>query len=304
MAIAFNRTHCGKSFEVNESLAGRRSRCKQCGTVGRIPSRTEVAVPVLERRVLPAPEASRPRKRRKRQRPEYDRETWSSLAIGASLAAFALAVPQVGRIPGVLITVIHEAGHTATAWLMGSPAVPSFDLSYGGGVSYRLARQPVLIVLIYAALVALAYRNRDDRPIVLAVLAGIVLYTAVVFSPLRSLLIIAMGHGAELILAGVFLYRALSGRQILRSAERPLYAFLGLYIIMARARFAYLLIMSAEHREEYSLAKGGGDWMDFSRIANEHLHVRLEAVAAAFLIACVLTPLAAFLFHHLGRRPW
>ena len=42
--------------------------------------------------------------------------------------------------------------------------------------------------------------------------------------------------------------------------------------------------------------------MDFSLIANEHLHVRLEAIAALFLVACALPPLAAFLTH-LSLRP-
>jgi hypothetical protein len=137
---------------------------------------------------------------------------------------------------------------------------------------------------------------------VITILAAVIVYSAVVFSPLRDLMITTMGHGAELIFAGVFLHRALSGSQVLRSKERPLYAFLGLYIVLADARFAYRLITSPEYREDYGLAKGGGDWMDFSRIANEHLHVRLEVVAATFLLACALTPLAAFVFHYGGRR--
>ena len=129
----------------------------------------------------------------------------------------------------------------------------------------------------------------------IAILVGVALYSAAAFSPLRELLIVAMGHGSELLFAGVFLYRALSGSQVLRSEERPLYAFIGLYIVLFDARFAYQLIASPEHREAYGDAKGGGHWMDFSVIANEHLHVRLEAVAALFLVACALPPLVAFL---------
>ena len=134
------------------------------------------------------------------------------------------------------------------------------------------------------------------------VLAVIILYSAVVFSSLRDVLITTMGHGAELLFAGIFLYRALSGSQVLRSEERPLYAFLGLYIVLADARFAYRLITSPEYREDYGSAKGGGHWMDFSQIADEQLHIRLEVVAALFLLACVLTPLAAFLAHQYRRR--
>jgi hypothetical protein len=71
---------------------------------------------------------------------------------------------------------------------------------------------------------------------------------------------------------------------------------------LADARFAYRLITSHEHRKNYGLLKGGGHWMDFSLIADEHLHGRLEVVAALFLVACALAPAAAFLIHWYRRR--
>ena len=222
--------------------------------------------------------------------------------VGFGLAIVALVVRQVGFVVGVLITVIHELGHVATAWIFGSPALPSFDLFYGGGVSHTFARQPVLILLVYAAFAGLAYRLRDQRRVLVAILVVVGLYSGVVFSPLREILITAMGHGMELLLAGVFLYRALSGSHVLRSQERPLYAFLGLYIVLTDARLAIRLISSHEFREDYGQAKGGAYSMDFSRIAEENVHVRVELVAALFLIACALTPLAAFLFHEYRRR--
>jgi hypothetical protein len=300
--IAFTCPFCDKLFQVDEGLAGRRSRCKQCGTVTRILAPAAAAASVLPRLAAPKPEVSPRRATRKRDRKAIDRSAVTSLAIGFGLACFAFFVPLASFVLHVLITVIHELGHVATAWIMGSPAVPSFDLTYGGGISHLFARQPVLIFLIYGALAALAFRERHYRPVLCTVLAVIILYSAVVFSPLRDLLITTMGHGAELLFAGIFLYRALSGSQVLRSEECPLYAFLGLYVVLADAGFAYRLITSPEYREEYGEAKGGGHWMDFSRTADEHLHVRLEVVAALFLLACVLTPVAAFLVHQYRRR--
>ena len=114
------------------------------------------------------------------------------------------------------------------------------------------------------------------------------------------------GAGARMaltmLIAGIFLYRALSGNQILRNEERPLYAFLGLYILMADGRFAYQLISSHEHREAYGDAKWGGHPMDFDLIANNHLHWRLESVATLFLVVCSLTPVAAILAHRFRGR--
>ncbi len=308
--IAFTCVGCGKSFRVDEGLAGRRSRCARCGAVTRIPSPGPPPIAPASR---PAPTANPPAPgvrgpprgawvRRSCKKKTSDRDAWVSLAIGAGLAAVALAVPLIGLVPAVLMTVIHELGHVATAWLFGSPAVPSFDLTYGGGVTHAFDRQPLLLVVIYGVFAFLAFRARDDRPALITVLVAVALYSVAAFSPLRDLLITAMGHGMELLIAGVFLYRALSGSQILRGAERPLYAFLGLYIVLDGARFAFRLIASREHREEYGEAKGGGHWMDFSRIADQHLHGRLELVATLFLMACALTPLAAFLVHRYGRR--
>jgi hypothetical protein len=76
----------------------------------------------------------------------------------------ALAVPTIEFVIHMLITVIHELGHTATAWLLASPAVPSFDLAYGGGVSLVLARQALLVIAAYAILAFFLFRARDDRP--------------------------------------------------------------------------------------------------------------------------------------------
>ena len=219
--IAFTCVGCGRSIQVPDDLAGRRTRCKPCGAVTRIPVLAPAPLPAAPR-PAPAPEVNpqRPRPKRKRKKTS-NRDAWVSLAIGAGLAVVALMVPPVVFVLHVLITVIHELGHTATAWLFGSPALPSFDLSYGGGVSHAFAQQPILMVLIYAGLAFLVFRARDDRPMLIVIVVGIALYSVAAFSPLRELLIVAMGHGSELLFAGVFLYRALSGSQILRSEERP-----------------------------------------------------------------------------------
>jgi hypothetical protein len=261
------------------------------------------AIPLLE--VLSTDRVSagpKPPPARRRKPKATDQDPWISLAIGSGLAAIAFFVPLVGFVINVLVTVIHELGHVATAWLLGSPALPSFDLFYGGGVSHTFARQPILILLVYMALAALAYRSRDERNMLVGTLVAAGFYSVVVFSPLRDLLIVAMGHGSELLFAGVFLYRALSGSHLLRSQERPLYAFLGLYIVLNGARLACRLISSQEFREEYGRAKGGAYSMDLSRIAEEYLHIRLEVVAVCFLVACALPPVAAFLADFFRRH--
>ena len=46
-------------------------------------------------------------------------------------------------------------------------------------------------------------------------------------------------------------------------------------------------------REMYAAAKGGGHWMDFSRLAGEYFGVSLQVVAGVFFILCLLPPTIA-----------
>lgn len=303
--IAFSCAGCGKAFQVDESLAGRRSRCKRCGAVTTIPM-AEPVLPTLAPRPAPAPEAGPERKRKKKKKTRklgtIDRDAWIAIGIGSALAGVALAVPIIGFVIHVLRIVIHELGHTATAWLFASPAVPSFDLAYGGGVSLILARQPLLMVAAYGIFAFLLFRARGDRPELIKWASSALLYSVAMFTSMRGLLITAMGQGTELLVAGIFLHRALSGNQILRSEERPAYAFVGLFIVLFNARFAIDLMSSQASRDAYGDEKGGGHWMDFDVIASDYLHCSLQTVAALYLLACVLTPAAAFLVHRYGSR--
>jgi hypothetical protein len=311
MAVTFSCERCGKRYQVGVDLAGRSVKCKACGSVMRIPSPNVAKAPApveaagqpLPRLSAPAPPAGpTPRLGKKRKPRPVVKDGWVALAIGAALAVVAFATPFVGFIPAVLMTVVHELGHAATAWLLGRPAVPSFDLTYGGGVSHAWGRQPLLLAVIYAALGALAFRYRGNLRTLTLIGITIGVYSLAAFSTLGGLLMTGMGHGLELIIAGVFLYRAISGASILHPAERPLYAFLGLFFVAHDAAFAFRLATSEEHRMDYGDAKGGGHTMDFSRIAEELLHVRLETVAGLFLIACLLPPLCAFAAHR--YRGW
>ena len=255
-----------------------------------------VVPPRIPRRVV-----SEKPKRRRKTRWAVDRETCVALGIGATLAAVALSIPILGFIISVLITVIHELGHSATSWVLAGPALPSFDLTYGGGYSLSLPRQPLLVAVGCGWFAFAIVQARGDRPALIKWAVGAAIYAVALFTPLRDPVISAMGHGSELIFAGIFLYRALSNHQILRSEERPLYAALGLFIVAYDVRFAYSLITSEDFSEEYGDAKGGGHWMDFDQIATD-FGWSLPSVARLFLIACALTPVASYLAYSFRRK--
>ena len=210
--ITFSCTSCGKTFDIDDDLAGRQGRCKQCGAVIRIPS-PEPVLALLPRLLIPAPAAAIQRKRKRKQKARelgtINRDAWISLGVGSILMAIALAFPPLGFVIQILMTVIHELGHTATAWLFASPAAPSFDLSYGGGLSLILPRQPLLVIVAYLFFAFLLFRARDNRFELVKWSLVAVLYSVAMFTPLRVLLITAAGHGSELVFPRIFLLQSL-----------------------------------------------------------------------------------------------
>ena len=225
-----------------------------------------------------------------------EREGWLSLGIGAVIAAIVLLFPFLNFIFGYMKVLVHEFGHALVSWLFAYPSIPAFDFMYGGGVALTDERMPALFLLTYGGLAYLFFLFRRNA-LALAVLGVLTAaYSACAFTEAHQVVILFMGHGAELFFAGLFLYRALSGSGIIVSVERPLYAFLGLFIEFLDLQFAIQLLYDYGYRVDYEEAKGGGHWMDFSRIAEEFLHLDLSVVAGFFLFCCILTPLCAFLF--------
>jgi len=225
-----------------------------------------------------------------------EREGWLSLGIGAVIAAVVFFLPFLNFIFGYMKVLVHEFGHALVSWLFAYPSIPAFDFMYGGGVALTDERQPALFLAIYGGLAYLLYLFRRNA-LALALLGVFTLiYSACAFTDAHQVVILFMGHGAELLFAGLFLYRAISGSGIIIAVERPLYAFLGLFIMALDLQFAFRLISDYGYRVDYEEAKEGGHWMDFSRIAEEFLHVDLSVVAGFFLVCCILTPTCAFLF--------
>jgi len=232
-----------------------------------------------------------------------DAAGWTSLGIGLGLALATLVVPLLEVFVGYFVVLVHEMGHAAAGWLFGYPSLPAFDFRYGGGVTTHAAAQSrAIVVLVLGAFAALGWAFRSNA-LSLGLVAGVAaLYAALAFTPAHAAVIVAMGHGGELIFAFVFLQRAFTGSACKLPAERPLYAWVGLYIVFYSMGFAWRLATSAAARAQYADAKGGGHWMDFSRLGREHLGLPVETLAVVFLVACIATPLLAFAWSWIG--PW
>lgn len=228
-------------------------------------------------------------------------ETWSILALGLASAVLAASVGFLDRTLACLTTLIHELGHCLVGFLYGYPSLPAFDFRYGGGVTMHRSRHAFLLLAVYGLLAMSLYLLRRN-PRGLAVMATATgLYALTAHSSAHKILILFAGHGGELLLAVVFLLRAMSDSATERYVERPLYAACGLYIVLKDSFFAWALMTDVAARARYGAAKGGGHWMDFSRIAAQ-LGSSVESVATFFLLCCLATPLLALLLHRY-RQP-
>lgn len=261
--------------------------CPECGQPGGPESAPARQAAALERL----------RKRRSRGlTPGFtDRGGAVSLGIGIVGALVVMGMPFLDYIGTVLTILIHEIGHAATAWVFGAPSYPAFDLVYGGGIAVRMDRQASVVAAVYFGWLALAvwlWRGGHTGWFLAALAAGAA-HVALSLTRGWEVMILFMGHGAELIFSGIFLYRALAGVAITTAAERPLYALLGCLLLFHATVFGHGLATDPAARAEYRAGKPNVD-PDFVRIARDFLDVDVSSVAWVFLACVALVPLVVF----------
>jgi hypothetical protein len=220
---------------------------------------------------------------------------WLVLASGPIFALVIMYFPLLNHIFVTFTTLVHEMGHTLVGWIFGYPALPAFDLRYGGGVTATMPRSVLLLVIFYSVMAFLVYTYRKNRSTLVFLVVFLAIHIALSITTLHDVVFLLMGHGMELVIAGIFFYRALSGAAVVHSLERPLYAIISWFIVLSDLRFAYRLATSAHVRRLYEEAKGGGHWMDFSRVAEDYLHTNLKVMAVFFFLATLLPLVAGFL---------
>jgi len=228
------------------------------------------------------------------------REAWVHLGVGFFVALIVFSVPLLRFAVSVLVVLVHEMGHAAFGWLFGRLSIPAFDFRYGGGVAMIQDQSLPLFLLIYGGAGSLFYFCRHRRPALILLGVCVPLYALCAHTKVNDIIILYMGHGTELVFAGIFLYRALSGRSILHPLERPLYAVCGWFLLMMDVTFAWGLLTDRQALGNYLDGKGGLA-NDFLRIAGS-LGLNVRSVVMFFLLTCVLPPLVAFLIHRYHKR--
>lgn len=238
-----------------------------------------------------------------------DAGAWKLLAGGFVAALVAHSVPFVAFILSPLVTLFHELGHAATAWILGCPAIPAFDFAYGGGITQRHDFELPLAILVAAGWIWLGwtFRRNPKTLAVIGLCAGAWL-VAVSAEWRRELVIASMGHLGELILAGVLLCMALTGiGWRIPAIERPLGAFAAFFVQMQTLGFAWRLRHDAAFLAAYCEGKGGALMNDLEVIALDvkiwtGASLDVREVAGCLVVLALVVPVAAISLYACRRQ--
>lgn len=217
------------------------------------------------------------------------------LGLGA-VVALALHYLTLGIYDMGTHLFFHECGgHTIAAWFLGLPAIPAVWLTH----TYEPSR--VLALLVWAALVAGAVRVREDRGLLAVVGGAALLYPLLAFTRAQEVVVLAGGHGGEVVWAGFLFYRAVRGGWF-QEGERPLYAALGWQLWVGNVVLFFRLATSANYRGLYeSVSVADGVENDFVRVAAA-THLRLATLGWLMLLFSLAVPIAGIVLGALVRR--
>jgi hypothetical protein len=228
----------------------------------------------------------------------------AAIALGIGLLAFPLA--KLLYIPNYvfnfLTTLVHECGHSLFAWLMGMPSIPTVSIA-GGGVTVWGEQRPLLCLIVLAALVWLAWRNRDSRAMWIPLAIAALLYPAFAFTGARAWVPIAGGVVLECLGAAACFYTVLAV-PLERPFERPFYALWGWWMILNRGAETLLMLKSPSYWESQTVIETGlaaGLTGDLEMI-RQAMGTSPKPVLAAVFLLCLAALPAALLAAWLKRR--
>lgn len=221
--------------------------------------------------------------------PIINRNGWIALCVGPIFAVILIFFPFTKWTLRYFSILVHEFGHTFFYWLFGYPAIPSFDFSHGGGVTLGMARSNWLFIGLHLLLIPIAIAAFKRKLYAIIFIPVVILWLILAYTGGHQALIVYMGHGMELLIAGIFLYRATTGVALEREYERPIYSTLAFYLIFDNIIFSINLISNQAFRYLYE--------NDVRQLVNDFKHIAffnlgnadINVVASFHLLMCAVT---------------
>lgn len=222
------------------------------------------------------------------------------LAIGFVSAVVVYVIPFTRFVFSALVTLFHEFGHAVMGWILGYPSLPAFDLVYGGGFTHQGTFKLPIAIFVACAFAYVAYLNRESPKWLTIVIAIFLVWLLFVTREWRrELAIAAAGHLAEFILAGVMLYKSLTGEGWRNpDLERPLGAFIAFFVQIHSTHFAWKLLNDPAFLDWYREGKGGALMNDLEVVALDlqiwlGIEPHIEGVAKALLVFSIVPAIVA-----------
>jgi len=197
-----------------------------------------------------------------------------------------------------MTTLFHEMGHTVMFWFYGYVTLPSFDLQHGGGMSYTITGQ--LIILHLALYILLGYgfvQLQGHRNWQMACIAIGIFHLATAHFDFHQALCIFAGPLAQVIVGSFFLVRAW-----LNAAPSPFERFLsaafGFGMLLMVIFDGWALVHNDVWRLVYFEQKGAHAAGDFDRIA-ELMDIGFTKIIWVWMscaLAGLIMPLAFYLY--------
>lgn len=232
------------------------------------------------------------------------------LGFGLAAAIVAYWIPFTRTVLSAIVTLFHEFGHAVMGWLMGYPSIPAFDFVYGGGITPHGEFRRSIVIAIAVIFAYLAWLFRENRKSLVIIGAIFLVWLFFVTREWRrETIFAAAGHGGELILAGIFFYKALSGTGWRAPEfERPLGAFVAFFVQINTTLFAWRLLHDAAFLDWYREGKGGALMHDLEVIAlNLQIwlgpSIGIEGAARWLLFFCAVPTVVALVWYF-ERSRW
>jgi len=206
---------------------------------------------------------------------------WLALNGGFLVALELFRCPETPWLAHFGVTLIHETGHWISGWLFGYPSFLYFDDQFTQGMTVHSPFNESILMGIYLIMggsIGLPHHPLLTR---LKWILVIVVYSLIVFSDLSKSVILSMGHGAELALAGGLLYLTVTNPRFWICL---ICATLGFYLIMVNLSLAHQLLYDDYYQVLY-LYQGKHD---LAQLAYRHFHGQLTPVATLLFWSCFL----------------
>jgi hypothetical protein len=232
------------------------------------------------------------------------------LGFGLAAAMVVYWLPFTRFVFSAMVTLFHELGHAVAGWLMGYPSIPAFDFVYGGGLTPHGEFHKSIAVAIALGFAYVGWLFRENRRSVAIVGVLFLVWLFFVTREWRREIVFAgAGHLEELILGGIFFYKALAGTGWRAPEfERPLGAFVGFFVPMHTMLFAWRLLHDPAFFDWYREGKGGALMNDLEVVAlNLQIWLGLTPGIegmARWLIFFSIVPTFVALVWYLERSRW